>query len=198
VTSFETYCAYLALKQHFSNQSYDYHKYNGKVNAKLQTFHKRKDRYFYERLSRNKNKKEIIDYFIANLVAAENPSKLWIGDLKGESGEEIYSNWIRRNQSLPYTFSEDLKKLTEEHHIIECLKSKNNTHPIIIKKFLKSEISIETLVILDVLLEFSKNLTELLSYDPVWKDLSLKIEKYKCFLLIDKPKYIKILKEIVL
>ena len=40
---FDVYKTYLAIKLHFQSDSYDYYKYGGKVNAKLDTFTKRKD-----------------------------------------------------------------------------------------------------------------------------------------------------------
>ena len=48
---FDVYKTYLAVKLHFTSDTYDYYKYDGKVNAKLDTFTKRKDRYFFHKLS---------------------------------------------------------------------------------------------------------------------------------------------------
>ena len=49
---FETYKQYLAFKQHFTRKNYDYFRYAGKSRASLNSFYKRKDRYFFERCSR--------------------------------------------------------------------------------------------------------------------------------------------------
>ena len=38
MTGFEVYKTYLALKQHFTKQEYDYFKYNGKVRANENSF----------------------------------------------------------------------------------------------------------------------------------------------------------------
>lgn len=198
ITPFEVYCTFLALKQHFTRESYDYIKYRGKVTAKIDTFHKRKDRYFYEKMSRNKNRQETFDYFFANFVASQDPSKLWIGDLKGEQGEEVYLNWLKRVQALSYTFTQDLRTLTEDNHILDCIRAKDNTHPIAIKSYLKGNTSIETLVILNTILDFSTKLDEQLSYDPVWKSISLKLKKYKPFLTIDRNKFLNIFRQIVM
>lgn len=51
---FDCYKTYLALKNHFTKSSYDYHKYNKKTRASLQSFYKRKDRFWFEKLSRQK------------------------------------------------------------------------------------------------------------------------------------------------
>jgi len=47
---FDVYKTYLAIKNHFTTD-YDYVKYGGKVTAKLETFTKRSDRYFFHKLS---------------------------------------------------------------------------------------------------------------------------------------------------
>lgn len=198
ISPFEVYCTFLSLKQHFTNETYDYNKYNGKVNAKLETFYKRKDRYFYEKLSRNKSKKEVFDYFLANFVNAQEPNKLWIGDLKGEQGQEIYLSWLSKTQALSYTFSSDLRKIIEYNHFFESIKSEKNKHPFILKEFLKNNISIETLVILDSLLNLTQLWDANLFYDPIWQSLKLKIKKYNSFLDFDKQKMLSIFKEIVM
>ena len=46
MTGFEVYKMYLALKQHFTKEKYDYHKYRGKVRASEDAFEQRHDRYF--------------------------------------------------------------------------------------------------------------------------------------------------------
>ena len=40
----DAYRCYLALKNHFTKDHYDYHKYRGKTRASNQAFYKRKDR----------------------------------------------------------------------------------------------------------------------------------------------------------
>ena len=50
MTDFDAYKMYLAVKQHFNREGYDYFKYNGKVNAKITSFEHRKDRIFYSKL----------------------------------------------------------------------------------------------------------------------------------------------------
>ena len=44
---FEVFKAYLAIKLHFTTDTYNYDEYGGKVNCKLETFTKRNDRYFF-------------------------------------------------------------------------------------------------------------------------------------------------------
>ena len=71
VVPFDTYKCYLSLKNHFTKDSYDYHKYCGKSRATIQSFYKRKDRMWFEKISRQKTDQEILDFFVANFVLME-------------------------------------------------------------------------------------------------------------------------------
>ena len=89
---FECYKLYLSLKNHFTKDTYDFHKYCGKSRSSVQSFYKRKDRYFFEKLSRQKTKEEVIDFFVSNFVSVSDPSTLWIGQIMRE-GERNYIDW---------------------------------------------------------------------------------------------------------
>ena len=69
------------------------------------------------------------------------------------------------------------------------LKVENNQHPKLLKEYLGGRISLETLIILDELVNYSKEWDNKLDDDIVWKDLKLLIKKYKGFLTIDAKKY---------
>ena len=145
MSAFECYKEYIALKNHFTNPTYDYFKYNGKVNISYNTFEKRKDKLFFQKLAKHTDVK---NFLVANFA---NDEKSWIRSLAyNEEAEKIYKDWLKKNQSLSYTFKEDLKKLHEDFNT--NLICKNNQHPILFKKFLGKEICLETLCLL---LEFS-------------------------------------------
>jgi hypothetical protein len=190
---FDTYKTYLALKNHFTKDSYDYHKYQGKSRASLQSFYKRKDRYWFEKLSRQKDDKEIIDFFVSNFTSCSDPGSLWIGEMIKE-GESRYTSWQKRIQSLTYLFKQESQEIFENgvETVFDCSKG----HPTLLKMFLSGQISIETLVIYDKIFLFGKNFDKKLK-DPVWETVSLRIKKYSPFLHIDVFHYKKILKEIV-
>ena len=81
MSPFEVYSNFLAFKNHFTKKNYDYFKYCGKTRASLDSFHKRKDRYFFEKISRQKNDEEIKSFFVANFAECNDPERLWIGDI---------------------------------------------------------------------------------------------------------------------
>ena len=193
--AFDAYKQYLSLKNHFTKEKYDYHKYCGKSRATVQSFYKRKDRFWFEKLARNKSDQEVIEFFVSNFITCTDPSKLWIGEMIRD-GEDRYTAWKKRNQSLSYVFKQEVESVLSDQKIDTVFSSKNG-HPIILKKYLSDCISIETMVIMDKILgfknEFDKNLQ-----DPVWQTVSMRIKKYSPFLNIDVFRYKKILKEVVL
>ena len=192
---FDAYRCYLSLKNHFTKEKYDYHKYCGKSRATVQSFYKRKDRFWFEKLSRNKNDKEVIDFFVSNFITCTDPNKLWIGEMIRE-GENRYTEWKKRTQSLSYVFKEEIEIIFSDQDFDTVFVNKQG-HPILLKKYLGGDISIETLVILDKILGFKKNFDSELQ-DPVWESVSLRMKKYSPFLNIDVFRYKKILKEVVL
>ena len=107
VTPFDAYKSYLGIKNHFTQKKYDYIKYCGKSRASLQSFYKRKDRMWFEKLSRQKSDEEVIDFFVANFITSTDPSTMWIGEII-KSGDRNYTEWQKRNQSLSYIFKEEM------------------------------------------------------------------------------------------
>ena len=192
---FDVYREYLALKNHFTKDNYDYFKYNRKTRATVQSFYKRRDRFWFEKVARQKTDQEVIEFFVSNFITCTDPSKLWIGEMIRE-GDSRYDQWKKRNQSLSYIFKEETLNLFENRKIEEVF-SCDKGHPILLKNFLSGKISPETLVIYDKIFLFSKNFDKKLQ-DPVWETVSKKIKKYGPFLNIDVFKYRKILKEVVL
>jgi len=192
---FDVYREYLALKNHFTKDNYDYFKYNRKTRATVQSFYKRRDRFWFEKVARQKTDQEVIEFFVSNFITCTDPSKLWIGEMIRE-GDNRYDQWKKRNQSLSYIFKEETLNLFEDRKIEEVF-SCDKGHPILLKNFLSGKISPETLVIYDKVFLFSKNFDKKLQ-DPVWETVSKKIKKYGPFLNIDVFKYRKILKEVVL
>ena len=194
VTPFETYRTYLSMKSHFTNPKFDFFKYGGKSRATMTSFNKRKDKYWFEKTSRKYSDQQVLDFLLSNFVIADNPQNLWIGEIIN-SGERNYADWMRRKQSLTYLFKEQSEKLLSENEletVFDCSKG----HPVILKKYLGGEISLETLTIMEKVFSFVKNFDKNLT-DPVWETVSLKIKKYIPFININVYNYKKILKEVI-
>ena len=191
----DAYKCYLAMKNHFTKDNYDYHKYAGKVRATREAFYKRKDRFWFEKFSRQKNDKEVVDFFVSNFVSTTDPSTMWIGEMIKE-GEGRYIDWKRKVQSLSYVFKEEVDNLFRDKKVDDVFNCSKG-HPPILKSYLGGNTSLETMVICDRIFEYGKDFDKRLK-DPVWETVSRKIKKYDPFLNINVPHYKKILKEIIL
>ena len=112
-------------------------------------------------------------------------------------GEGRYTAWKKRNQSLTYIFKEEAEKLFNDSNFDSMFIMDGTTHPQMLKEYLRDNVSIETMVILNKILGYQNQWDKKLS-DPVWETVSLRIKKYTPFLNIDVFRYKKILKEVVL
>src|SRR6056300_1924921 len=72
--AYDIYVYYLAMKRHFTS-NYDFKKYNGKVKANVMSFENRKDKFFFYKLSKKPEAKDLI---LANMLV--EPGML-IGDM---------------------------------------------------------------------------------------------------------------------
>ena len=182
----EVYQSYLAFKNHFTKEKYDYFKYGGRSRASEGAFNKRKDRYFFERMSRKKSDDEIKKFFLANFSQASDSNQVWIGPII-DGGEKVYKEWIEQKENLFETFksnSEDMMDSYDYDEFFDCKKG----HPPILKEYLGGKLSIEELVIYDIIFSYRNDYDKKL-LDPVWETVSLKIKKYSSFINIDVTEY---------
>ena len=174
MNGFEIYKVYLAVKLHFTskNQSYDFHKHGGRTTARLETFTKRRDRYFFHKLSQSYNSSNIVDYFVSNFV----------------------KEWSKKIEALHYYYEQDIDYLIErmtanDMTFDDIFTVQNGQHPPILKMVLSKRISLETFVILEDLLSFTKRLNEDISETVLWPKLCDRMERYRPFLHYNITKY---------
>jgi hypothetical protein len=204
MTGYEAFSLYESLKLHFTKESYDFFKYNGKTRVSVQSFEIRKDKYYFYKISRKyPNKDNLIDFLVANFVTDEN---IWVGKLLEE---EAHSRYLARQkviQSLSYIFENDCKLIFESCKLIsedcklnpnELLKT-DGDYPILLTKALRKEIQIETLCILNTVLNFLPMWTKKIADTIQWPIYRQKIVKYAAFLPHDVVKYKLILKKVLL
>ena len=192
---FDAYRCYLSLKNHFTKEHYDYHKYGGKTRATHQAFYKRKDRFWFEKFARAKTDKEVEEFFVSNFVSSTDPGTMWIGDMI-KNGEARYVDWKKKVESLSYNFKQEAESIFEDQKVDDVFVCSKG-HPPILKSYLGGDTSLETMVICDRILGYREEWDKKLN-DPVWETVSLKMKKYKPFLNIDVFRYKKILKQVVL
>ncbi len=169
------------MKLHFSG-AYDFHKYNGKVSATAQSFEKRKDKFKFAKLSDKLSDPQILDYYLANFIRG----KEWIGDFDQKSWKEHK----KVTQSLQYVYENDIEKLLTKAKTFDIIfQCDDGKHPILVKQFLGKKISLETLVILQRIVEYRNRFDKEISENFIWPKLSKLLADYEPFLKIDVRRY---------
>jgi hypothetical protein len=191
-TGFAAFALYNALKLHFTSSSYDFFKYNGKTNVSQDAFLKRKDKYTFYKLSRKYQMEELRNFYVANFLEGDK----WVGDMNTTEGEEVYTKWQKTQQSLTYTFENDIIHLLDKvNNPNDLLMVKDNSFPKLMQYVTQGDVSLESLVIMNDIMNFFPMWIKEIYDDIIWPNFKMKCEKYAPFLHYDKNKFKEILKE---
>lgn len=181
VEPYDAYIKYLALKSHFQDKNYDYFKYNGKVKAWRTTFDTRRDKYFFYKLTKQKDP---VEFLIANFIDSDD---FYIGDIREDKANEIYTEYRKRQQSLSYVFKNDISKMKEDFN--DNIIVPQNSHPYLLRLYMRKDICLETLILIDRCVKMFKYWDKELKDDIMWPDIKMKATKYSPFLNVDINKY---------
>ena len=194
MTGYEAFAYYNSLKLHFSSDKYDFFKYQGKSKISVESFEKRKDKYYFYKLSRKYDSvDDYIEFLVSNFLVKD---KLWAGDLTQESAETTHNNRMKIIQSLTYSFKNDCNILRDSvEYPVELIKT-NGDHPLLLKKVFRNEINLETLCIMDIIMGFTTMWNDKITDSILWPKFYKKFNKYKPFLekWFETNKYRDILK----
>ena len=195
MTGYETFGLYQALKLHFTSESYDFFKYNGKTNVTVTSFENRKDKYHFYKLSRKyTDRDDLVNFIVANFVEDENS---WVGSLLQENAEVNFRKHQKVIQSLSYTFENECRNIFEGHSNPNDVIITDGVYPVLLTKTLRSEVSIETLCMLNSVLNFFPMWTKRIDDTIRWPEFRRKCIKYASFLPKDDVKYRLLLKKVI-
>lgn len=187
--AFDAYVAFLAIKQHFESDSYNYFEYNGKVNTSKQAFAMRKDKLSFYQLVRKY--KDPVSLYVANFVYDDIH---WVGDLMTDKAEQNYRRWLKNNNALGMVFKEDMRIALES---FDSFNPKQGNNPKLLDMVYQGSISIESLLILDRMGPFLHGWNKKISDTIIWPSFYKKITKYKSWIAkLELDKFKVILKEV--
>lgn len=182
------YILYLMLKQHF-NGKYDVIKYNWVMRVSDAAYQKRRDKYFFEKLSDKHTLKELTLVFMSNLVANQDA---WIGDISDADAMSFYREYIGKLKRVKTVFEDDVKnifyfsKKVEVKTLNEIFDYNKEVQTSYIFKLLQSNvISFETFILLDSFLDIIDKHDQQAT-DLVWSNYSVKLNAYKKLLQVDR------------
>jgi len=194
---FDVYKVYLGVKLHFTSKTYDYIKYGGKVNATLDSFTKRKDRYFFHKLSTKYGQTDILDFFVANFLADR---KGWIGNLLANDGRDVYLAYKKRKEAFTYHFRSDCVLVNNDFSNSGLsfdggFLPPEGQHPRLLQLLIQRKIGYQTAVVFDHFLSFVKNWNVEIKEKFVWPEIASTITRLKPFINFNATECKLIMKE---
>ena len=192
--AFQAYRYYLALKLHFTTDSYDVVKHKGRIRASRDSFMKHEP--MYKRIVKQYADDEVVNFLVSNFVSGDR----WGGVFDADSNN-TYLSWKKRMESLAYTFKADMQRILTELNLTSfdeatIFQVTKNQHPYIIRAYMSKTIAIETLVILNKLFGFCDKFDKDIEETLVWPDIARLIRKYSPFVKINKDRYHELLRGI--
>jgi len=197
VTGLDAYRLYVSIKQHFNIENdYNFVKYNGKLKSlNIDTYNKRKDKYYFEALGSKKGK-HLLQFLVANFVVGDGR---YIAEMYNQESEKVYFGWMKVIESLTYLFEQDIKQIKEfleERNLKfdELFKVNDGGHPIIFRFVEQKMIKVETYIIMDKVLNFSKKFKIEIEDEYIYPEAQHKFDRYAEFMNFDTKKYGSIMK----
>ena len=187
-------CAvYLAIKLHFSQEKYNFFIGSGKAKISIDAFQKRKDKYLFHKLSRKLSDEEVVPFLVANFV---HSGDTWTRTLLSDGAEDVYNDWKKKIESMSYVFENDLHKIMgEDGKLLTKCKSIDGKYPEVLSLYMQGDISLESLVILNIVVNFIDHWDKAIADTIVYPKIAMKIRKYQPFFSIDLDKMKNIIKK---
>lgn len=184
MTALQAYRYYMALKLHFTTDSFDVFK-NPRVKCSQKTFEGRNDRYLFEKLSYKYNTdRDLIQYIASNFIYGHNEVVY-----DEEESSNCYTKWIKHKESITKLFEDDLSKilLYAQRNKLSKDDLLNGNPPIILQLYIGNHISIESISILDDTLNLIDNWKDNIMSN-FWESDIRRIAKSKRFIKYNKSR----------
>jgi hypothetical protein len=198
MTGFKAFRYYLALKLHFNSDKYNVFENKGNIKYSYENFNSRNDKHIFEKLGRKfDTDKELIQFLVANFAYGHDNMIFAI-----EEANEYYLEWQKRKQSITRIFKDDLNTIELESQknalsLDQIINFTLNEYPSIIKLYLGKKIAIESVSILNDLLDFIPKWKQNPSGMLILEADIRKIEKVKGFVKYEQDRIKPIFNEFI-
>lgn len=193
------YILYLQLKNHFNGRKCVI-KSGWRMNVTDESYAKRKDKFFFQRLSEKFTLKQLCLIFISNLIANQDA---WIGEISDSDPLNFYQLYIARLRNVRGRYEDDIKNIYYFAKKVE-VKSLNDifiyneahSASYIFKLLQSGIISFETFIMLDSFLNIIEAHDQ---YDNIiWSSYSTRLKAYRKLFVVDstecKNNFIRVIK----
>ena len=187
ISPYEAYSIYSAIRLHFTSDSYDVVKYNFKTRSKQsnEKFLKRKDRYFFARLSKKFNSPNHLQEFLACNFMYRTPS--WVGNLLEEDADKVYGKYLNYIEGFTGRLESDIITIRDQM-LVRGLSNPNKLFteiepdtdfPYIINAVQREEVRTESIIALDEVLGFLVHIDKKQDKNNlIWATQYKKLNKY--------------------
>lgn len=182
---------YIGLRAHFGNDKFDFLRMlkQNKCFYKSEHYINRKDRVLFQRLSNQYKPLEYLKYILSNIIYTATSKDHVTRMHLSEMSEDKLKLWNGKTESLFYNFKNDISRLMNTADSFEDLfLIERNQIPLV----LQTNVSIETLTILDSMVNFSEKFDKEMEH-YLWPLMNYKVKNYnsllKYFTKYDKNKY---------
>lgn len=183
---FDAFCLFMALRNHFTQESYDFFRYHGKTkHLSKEKFEVRKDRAQYQKLARKVEAEELKGYIIANLILG----KEWIGDFLTEEAEQAFHAYKERNGHIHDMVQDELEAALRNLKDSKALfkAEEESMYPPLLLKAMDGTLSYETLIVLERFCDYFPTFDRMYGEDDiVWGKIRFICQKLSGFVEFDK------------
>ena len=121
---------------------------------------------------------------------------MWVGNVTSPEGRSNYIAWKAKIQSLPYVFENEIGAMFDENDNFNIIfKVEDGQHPPLVRYVFGEEVSLETFIVLDSILNFTSKFNESIEETVIWPELYSMCNNYAPFVVVNKQKYVDILKK---
>jgi hypothetical protein len=189
-TGYGAYQLFLALRTHFTSNKYDFFQMHGKLRATKESYTKRNDRMFFEKLAKTYDPETLRDFYVANFLE----DKHYITELLDDTATTNLVKYQGRRQALSYNVSNDVDMVLRNGSC-DAFKTHSDQYPGVLVLYLQRRICMESLVVMNDFILFREKFDKYYDDDVIWPKVSLKMQKYRPFIKYDKERMKLILKE---
>lgn len=189
-TGYGAYQLFLALRTHFTSNKYDFFQMHGKLRATKESYNRRNDRMFFEKLAKTYDPETLRDFYVANFLE----DKHYITELLDDTAATNLVKYQGRRQALSYNVSNDVDMVLRNGSC-DAFKTHSDQYPGVLVLYLQRRICMESLVVMNDFILFRDKFDKYYDGDVIWPKVSLKMQKYRPFLKYDKERMKLILKE---
>jgi hypothetical protein len=139
-----------------------------------------------------------LDFFVANFAKDD---KKWVKSLLDNDGKGNYLEFKKYKDAVGYHFRNDCVLLSDRLSTLgigfnDGFFVPSGQHPPVLRLLIQRKINIQTAIILDSILSYSKNWSKAINERVVWPKIAFKMAKLKGFIKYNETECKMIMKEV--